>query len=236
MFDKLLWVNENNQFVFRRNIVEYDMQSASLSVSERYNLLDKTLLEQLRNTPKIERVKRIGLLQRDSKEFSDRMLQGIIDTRQEFLDINGITEDDIICLHSDAIVFDMKDADIIDHVDNVKFIKKGQWSSYMLYQGVEMYYSDGVIDFKGIPKDILKQHTLGIVQHLVKIFELLEACDDSIIPYMKKFHKKYLRDKLPDYYYTAFPRLGNFKMDNFQLFAFLMNVIRYDMRSWKYGG
>jgi hypothetical protein len=231
MIDKLLFINEDNSYLFRGNIVEYDMQSASLAVSERFNLMSKTLLEQLRNTPKDERVKKVGLMQRDDKEFSDRMIQGIIDTRQEFLDINHISEDDILCLHSDAIVFDMK-SDIIDHIDNVKFVRKGKWSSYMLYQGVEMYYGDGVIDFKGIPKQILKMHTLGIVQHLVKIFEYMEACDDSIIPYMKKFQKRYYEDRLPDYYYTSFPRVGTYKMDNLNLFAFLANVISSDMRSW----
>ena len=160
------------------------------------------------------------------------MLQGIISTRQEFLDINHITEDEILCLHSDAIVFDMNQTDIIDHVDNVNFIRKGQWSSYILYNGVEMYYNDGVIDFKGIPKDILKMHTLGLVQYLVKIFEYLEACDDSVVPYMKKFQKRYFSDKLPIYYYTSFPRVGTHKMENLNLFSFLTRVISSDMRSW----
>ena len=234
MIDKLLFINEENQFMFRRNIVEYDMQSASLAVSERFNLMDKTLIEQLRNTPKAERVKKVGLMQRDSKEFSDKMLAGIVSTRQEFLDINHITIEDILCLHSDAIVFDMNyQSDIIDHVDNVQFICKGRWSSYMLYKGVEMYYNDGVIDFKGIPKDILKMHTLGLVQYLVKIFEYMEACDDSVIPYMRKFQKRYFFDKLAPYYYTSFPRIGEYKMENLKLFSFLAKVIMTDMKGWR---
>ena len=232
MTDKLLFINENISYMFRRNIVEYDMQSASLAVSERFNLMSSTLIEQLRNTPKAERVKKVGLMQRDDKAFSDAMLQGIISTRQEFLDINHITEDEILCLHSDAIVFDMNQTDIIDHVDNVNFVRKGQWSSYILYRGVEMYYNDGVIDFKGIPKDILKMHTLGLVQYLVKIFEYLEACDDSVVSYMKKFQKRYFSDKLPIYYYTSFPRVGTHKMENLNLFSFLTRVISSDMRSW----
>ena len=58
MTDKLLFINENISYMFRRNIVEYDMQSASLAVSERFNLMSSTLIEQLRNTPKAERVKK----------------------------------------------------------------------------------------------------------------------------------------------------------------------------------
>lgn len=231
MIDKLLFINEDNSYMFRRNIVEYDMQTASLAVSERFGLLDSKLLEQLRNTPKEERVKKVGLIQRENKDFSDRMIQGIIDTRQEFLDINHINDDDILCLHSDAIVFDSH-SEIIDSIDNVKFVRKGKWSSYMLYKGVEIYYGDGIIDFKGIPKEILKMHTLGIVKYLVNIFTYMEAFDEEVIPYMKKFQRKYFEDKLPDYYYTSFPRVGVHKMENLNLFAFIANVVISDMKGW----
>jgi len=231
MIDKLLWTNENNSYMFRSNIVEYDMQSASLAVSERFNLLDTVTLEQLRNTPKQERVKKVGLMQRDSKEFSDAMIQGIITTRQEFLDINHIDEDDILCLHSDAIIFDMK-SNIKSKIDNVEFIKKHQWSSYLLYKGVEIYYGDGAITYKGIPKQILQMHTLGINKYLLKIFSMMEVCDENVISYMTKFQKRYFEDKLPEYFYTSFPKVGAQKMENLNLFAFIANVVLSDMREW----
>ena len=41
MHDKLLWLNNGIQYMFNNNIVEYDMVAASLSISERYGLLDK---------------------------------------------------------------------------------------------------------------------------------------------------------------------------------------------------
>jgi hypothetical protein len=231
MTDKLLFINENNQFMFRRNIVEYDMQSASLAVSQRFGLLDPVTIEQLKNTPKIDRVKKVGLMQRDNEEFSNKMIQGIIDTRQEFLDINHIKEDDILCLHSDAVIFDMK-SDIIDKIDNVEFIKKQQWSSYILYQGVEIYYGDGVITYKGIPKDILRMHTLGLNKYLLKVFSMMEECNPEIIPYLNKFQKKYLMDRLPDYFYTSFPKVGAYKLANLKLFGFIANVVMSDMRRW----
>lgn len=231
MIDKLLWTNEDNSFMFRSNIVEYDMQSASLAVSERYGLIDPITLEQLRNTPKADRVKKVGLMQRDNKEFSDNMINGIIKTRQEFLDINNIQESDILCLHSDAVIFNTT-SNIQSKIDNVEFIKKHQWSSYLLYNGVEIYYGDGAITYKGIPKQILQMHTLGINKFLLKIFSMVESYDDSIIEYLTKFQKKYLMNRLPEYYYIAFPKTGTMKIDNLKFFGFIANVIISDMRRW----
>lgn len=232
--DKLLWINEDISFMFRANIVEYDMQTASLAVSERYKLLDPILLEQLRNSPKHDRVVKIGLMQRDNKEFSDRMLQGIIDTRQEFLKQNHVDEDDILALHSDAIVFNMQSPRINTSVDNVKFIRKGQWTSYIQYEGVEIYHNDGIIDIKGIPKDISKQHTLGMIKFLQKIFGYLEACDDTVLSYIRKFQKRYYQDKLQEFYYKSFPKIGEYKTNNLKFLAFMAQVIAMDMREWWY--
>ena len=220
--------------MFRSNIVEYDMQTASLAVSERYQLLDPILLEQLRNSPKQDRVVKIGLMQRDSKEFSDKMIHGIIETRQQFLDQNHIDDDDILALHSDAVVFNMKTPRINASVDNVKFIRKGQWTSYIQYEGVEIYHNDGIIDIKGIPKNIAKQHTLGMIKFLQKIFGYLEACDDSVLSYLRKFQKRYYYDKLQDFFYKSFPKAGEIKYNNLNFLAFISQVIAMDMREWWY--
>jgi hypothetical protein len=231
--DKLLWFNEDISYMFRRNIVEYDMQTASLAVSERYGLIEPVLLEQLKTMPKDQRVKKVGLMQRESKEFSNALIEGIIRTREEFIKINHIEESDILCIHSDAIIFDMKNS-VIDKIDNVNFILKESWSSYMRYNGVEIYYddTDGVITYKGIPKDMLKMHTLGINKYLLQIFRMVESCDDSVITFMRKFQKKYLQDSLPDYYYNSFGKLGDFKFSNLKLFAFIANAVRSDMYEW----
>jgi hypothetical protein len=229
--DKLLWFNDDISYLFRANIVEYDMQTASLAVSERYKLIDPVRLEQLRNMPKDQRTREVGLMQRSDKEFSDAMINGIIQTRTEFLQQNHIDENDVLCLHSDAVIFHMK-SPIIDKVDNVTFAHKHTWSSYLRYNGIEIYYHDQCIDYKGIPREMLKCHTLGINRYLSQYFRMMEECDDSIIRFMSKFQSQYLKDQLPPYYYTPFGKRGEYKMDNLRLFAFLANVVLEDMHDW----
>lgn len=229
--DKLLWANEDISYMFRSNIVEYDMQTASLAISERYGLISPTRLEQLRNMPKDKRVREIGLLQREDKAFSNGLLKGIIKTRQEFIDTNHIDESSILCAHSDAIIFNMT-SPITDKIANVNFVMKGNWTSYLRYDGIEIYYGDGAIEYKGCSKELLKMHTLGINKYLLQIFEMMERCDDSVIPFMRKFQKKYLQDKLPEYYYTSFGKIGQYKMENLKLFAFVANAVMGDMYEW----
>ena len=229
MYKTIQWMNPNIQYVFRKNVVEYDMQSASLSVSRRFHLLDDALIDTYERMPKDKRTKAIGLIQRDDKEYSEKMINGILQTRKEFLQMNRLDESNIISLHSDAIMFIQTD-DIIDHVDNVPFIKKNAWTGYMRYDRVEMFYSDGVVEYKGIPKQMLQQHTMGMCQHILNIFNKIDQCDDDIYEYLRKFQRQYLQNKLPEYYYLPFGNTGKFMYENLKLLSFLAQVVMHEMR------
>lgn len=230
MYSKTLWENPDIQYMFNQNIVEYDMQSASLSISRRFKLLDDNWLDQLERMPKEKRTKLIGLKQRDDKEYSERMINGILQTRKEFIETNNLSSDDIITLHSDALMFVQKHV-ITDNIHGVPFIKKNTWSSYIRYGRVEMFYNNGVIDYKGIPKQMLQQHTLGMCQYLLTIFQLIEDNDlEGIMRFVRKFQKQYLQDKLPEYYYTAFGNTGKYKTENMKLLTFIVKIILKEMR------
>ena len=226
--DKLQFINDDISYLFRQNIVEYDMQSASLAVSERFNLIDSNRLDELKNMTKKKRVVEVGMMQKD-KEFSDALINAIIKTRQEFLDMNHIKESNIIALHSDAIIFN-NNSPIKTRIDNVEFILKSEWTSYIKYRNVEIYYGDGAITYKGIPREMLKLHTLGINLFLAKVFSMVENNDYSVIKYVKKTMKLYLSDKLPACYYMPF---GNIKsdgrMENLNFFSHIIKILVRDI-------
>jgi len=106
------------------------------------------------------------------------------------------------------------------------------WSGYVRYKGIEMFYNDGSITYKGAPKDILNQHTLGINKYLRDVFDKIDNYDETVLKYLSKFQKKYLQDKLPTYFYIPFGRNGNYKMDNLELFAFITNMALMEVKSW----
>ena len=88
-----------------------------------------------------------------------------------------------------------------------------------------MFYADGTIDYKGIPKQMLQQHTTGMNLHILKIFEMMENYDEDIIPYLRKFQKRYLANQLPDHYYIPFGHTGAFKSENLKLLSYLAKII-----------
>ena len=229
MFGKTLWMNPDIQYVFRKNIVEYDMQSASLSVSRRFKLLPVEFIDQLDRMPKDKRTREIGMKQKYDKEFSDKMINGILQTRKEFIETNNLTEDTIITLHSDALMFIQKHV-VTDNIEGVPFVRKNTWSSYIRYDRVEMFYSDGTIDYKGIPKQMLQQHTLGINDYLLKIFRMIEDNDPAVYDFIRKFQRNYLQDKLPDYYYIPFGKTGGFKTENLKLLAFIAKIVMKEVK------
>jgi hypothetical protein len=231
MHEKLLWTNDNIQFLFHGNIMEYDMVAASLSVSKRFQLLDNDLIEQLNLLPKKERTRRVGLLQRDDKIYSEKLLQGFIQIRKTFLENNGLSESNVLSLHSDACLFNSRKK-IITNADGVEFRKKGQWTSYMRFNHIEMFYGDGSIEYKNVNKDMLMEHTMGINLYLNKVFQMIEDYDDNVLNYISRMQMDYLQDKLPQYWYPSFGKIDQYKTYNLKLFAFVANVVIQEMRSW----
>ena len=97
-----------------------------------------------------------------------------------------------------------------------------------------MYYADGLVTYKNIPKELVQQHTLGINQYLCTIFAKLEDYDASVTDYMAKFQQKYLQDNLPEYYYLPFGRgkAGSVKIANLDLFGFLAQIVINEVKKW----
>lgn len=231
MHEKMLWFNDNIQYRFHDHIMEYDMKAASVSVSECFHLLDDETIRMLKLLPKEKREIKMGLLQRDDKEFSNRLLSSIREIRRKFLEVNNLDETNVISLHSDA-VFCSSTNQIVSNIDGVEFKHKGTWTGYIKYGQIEMFYVDGTVEYKGVPKELVRQHTLGIHQYICTVFDKIENYDTSVLQYLSKFQKNYLQDKFPEYYYTTFGKYGNYKMDNLKLFSFIANVVLDEMKGW----
>ena len=231
MNEKLLWFNPDIQFMFHSNIVEYDMVAMSVSISEKYNLLDKETISLLKLLPKRDRTKKVGCIQRDNPEYSNRLIKCELETREKFLKINGLDETNVLSLHSDACIF-KTNKEVIDDIDGIKFRKASEWTGYINYSGIEMFYNEGTIEFKGAPAEALKAHSLGLNNHLLNVFKKIENYDEEIFDYMAKFQSKYLQYKLPDMYYIPFGKAGEFMTTNLSLLGFLMNVVLAETKGW----
>lgn len=231
MHEKLLWFNPNIQFMFHGNIMEYDMVAMSVSISERFNLLDPETIKILKLLPKEKRTVKVGLIQKENKEFSKRLISCELEIRRKFLETNGLDESNVLSLHSDAVIFNSH-KEIVNVIDGIEFKHVDTWSSYMNYNGTEMFYDNGVITYKGIPKDMLNRHALGIHKYLCNVFKKIDNYDTEILKYLSRFQTLYLKDKLQDFYYLPFGTNGEYKMHNLSLFAFVVRAVLNDMKGW----
>lgn len=228
MFDKALWYNPNIEYMFHDNIVEYDMTSADVSICEQYKLLSQEKINQLKLMPKEQRNRTVGCIRRDDQELSKKLQQGILEMRQEFITANKLSEENILSLHTDAVIFYSKKK-IKTDFESVQFRLDKSYTGYIRYQKIEMFYNNGLLDIK--PKNILSQHRLGLCPHIMKICDRIENYDPIIIKEISQFQTLYLQQKFPEYYYIPFGN-GKYFNSNLELLAFLANICLKEVRAW----
>ena len=218
MHDKMMWFNEKIPYIFHANIVEWDMAKASLSVCERFGLLDSKEIARMKALPKLDREKAMGMHQRGNKEFSNQLLSGIREIRRKFLEATRKR--------------------IISEIDGIKFHHDNTWDAYIRYDRAEIFYKvdelgNGSLDFKNVGKEKVQEHTFGLNRYMTKVIGYIENYDKDVLKYMRKFQQQYLQDKLPEYYYSSFAKIGDFKTTNFELFALMANIVIREVNSWK---
>lgn len=227
MYESTLYFNPNKFYVINKPIVEWDMEAASVAICDRYKLLPKDKINALRLSKKEDRTRQMGLLQRD-KEFSDKLIRGIIEMRQLFIDMNNISDDEILSLHSDALILNTNRS-LIEDIQGVTIRPKNRYTSYLRYDGIEMFYVsnniENYIEYKGASKYMLDCHTLGLTKVLTKFFKMLEDYDPDILRYLRNFETEYRNDQAPPACYIRFGKtVGDFKYKNLKLLGLLATI------------
>jgi hypothetical protein len=172
----------------------------------------------------------IGKLRRDNKEFSNLFQERLLEAREDFIRANDLDESNILSLHVDAVIFFSKKK-IITDFGPVKFRLDKQYTSYIRYGKIEMFYNDGVLDIK--PSNAYSEHRLGLCIHIIRIFQSIEDYNGYLLTYIAKFQQRYLQQKLAEQYYVPFGLgVGEYYKTNLELLAFLTNICLKEVISW----
>ena len=215
------------------DISDYDEEIQEIN----FKLLPKEIISELKLMSKTQRTIKMGKLQRDDKQFSENLLAGIRNIRKKFIEMNNLTENDILSLHSDACFINTNKS-IISNIEGVNFRKKNSWNSYVRYKGIEMFYKydikNNYIDYKNVPIEMVQQHEMGLNTYLKRVFGYIEDYDENVLKYIAKFQKQYLKNELPEYFYTPFGRNGTNKFSNMELTAFIAQIVIKEVNEWHY--
>ena len=206
------YTNKNMLYLFNRTIYEYDIQSADINLCIRYKLLPEHRIEKIKKLDKSRRVVKMGLLQKD-KDFREKLKDAFTAIRKEFYKSNDIDIDDIIAVKKDAI-FTTKNCEQTSF-DNVTFVTKNLFTSFIQINNLEFYYSHERVVVKGIDDDILNRHENGMLNIILTFFKKMETSSiQDTLTYLNRMVTKYKLRQLPLEYYREFNASSKYVLVN----------------------
>ena len=202
-----IFINENIFYLFNKSIYEFDMKTAGYNLSRAYKLLPDDKLEELGRLKKERRTIEIGKLQRDNKEYKERLIKAFEEARRMFFEANDLQADEIISIKKDAI-FTTRYCEFQQFLDYIEFRPKNEYSSYIrLNKKIELYYSQDKLDIKGLNDESIQYHQDYMIHFIKLFFHKMETEDTStILGFMRRFIDRYKRRELPVGYYRRFDR------------------------------
>lgn len=203
---KSIYYNPNIEYLFNEDIIEYDMGDAGFSLIKEYKLLPENDINTLMRTHKgKERHIAVGKLQRDDKEFSNRLSNAFSEARRLFVENNNLDDNRIIAVKKDAffIIGNCKRT----RFGYIQFKKKNIYSSYIRFSNIhnlEIYYNNIDMDIKGMNDKSIDKHRLFMYDILKKIISMIEIKNERVKRFIMNFIEKYKRGELDEAYYLEF--------------------------------
>ena len=151
LWNRTTWTNKNIDFLFGTKIVEYDMKSAGFNIARQFKLISEDTAKSLAEMKKDARNKKMGLMQRNDKEFTKKLSEGFKLCRKWFIVKNEIEEHQILCTKKDAIFLIDTNPEFLN-TGYMTFDAKNTYSSYFKLNKREFYLNPklNICDIKGL--------------------------------------------------------------------------------------
>lgn len=214
IYEHDIFINQNNPYMFNKEIIEYDMKEAGFSLIKEYNLLGKNEIKYLEKLSKDRRTVSIGMMERTNKELVKNKKEAFKEARRMFFEANNININDIISIKKDAIFLNKR----IQHTkfkEYIDFRLKNTYSSYIyLGKKLEIYYSSYKTDVKGISDEKLESHNDYMLDIINKFINKCEtSTSENSLEFLKRMVSKYKRRELDFGYYRTFDNRSVFEVD-----------------------
>ena len=176
------------------------MKDAGFSLTKKYNLLPPSDISYLETLDKEVRKIKLGLIQRDDKDFRRALSNAFKEGRKLLFEANGLDDDNVLAIKKDAIFTTQSCGQT--EFDGLIFAEKNTYSSYYLFDRYEFYYFNEGMDIKGISDENILKHADFMVTALHDFMRLMEVSSrERCIRYIKDFVKYYKSKELSIEYY-----------------------------------
>lgn len=159
---------------------------------------------------KKERQVQIGIMQKNNKEFAQKLSNGFKEARRLFFEANNIGDLDILSIKKDAI-FTLKPCRNV-RFGNLFFDTKNKYTSYLYLNRFEFLYNQDKIDIKGIDDNNVVLHNDGFLLFLKDYFMYKEnMTNDYVRKFIIDFAKDYKEKELPIEFYRELNKNSLYK-------------------------
>lgn len=128
------------RYFINKPIREYDLSKANISALLYMNRISLQEYNSYIAMPKYNREIMIGKWIRKDKSVYQNIQAGIVEAKKRFILTNNISNDDIIAIHNDSIIF-IGNQKITNEFSPFLFRLEDSYSSFMQLQDLELYYS-----------------------------------------------------------------------------------------------
>ena len=206
-------------YLFNQYIREYDISKANINILFAKGVIDENLYRQLYDADRMDRQVYIGMMIRNNEKIQEVLNEGIIEYKQKFFEANGITDADIISIKNDA-VFVLNKAPRILKFDNIEFVHKNTYTSFMRLNEIEVYYGcdlcDEVIDIKGIKDSDIGKYHLGFLYIILDFLNTLQKSGAKpALDYITSIMTQYVKLELPIDIYRRFRSSNDYVLNGF---------------------
>lgn len=217
MIEKTNYLKDIN-FLINNQIYEYDISKANINILFRANMISEDEYNRLLNAPREVRQKDIGIkILRDNNIYKI-INQGIIEMRNIFMEVNNISDEQILSAKNDAL-FIIGEKPKITKFDNVEFVLKNVYNSFFLANNLEFYYFVDTINnietlhVKGISDENLYKHKDYMVDFLKALFGTIQLNIKDAIIMLRYFYNQYINNELDVRYYRNFDSISLYTIE-----------------------
>lgn len=212
LYKRDVFLNKEIPHIFNKEIYEYDMHHAGISISRELNLLPDDVLDKIeeRAKNKKEIAISLGKIQKKDNNYKEGLKNGFEEIRRRFFESNELEDFNILSIKKDAIFTLIPCKNLI--FGKVVFSLKHKYTSYMYTGSYELYYNINELEVKGLDDLQLFHHENHVTEFLKRVFyKMEEEGKESALRYVKVMSDRYKRLELDPGFYRDFNHASNYR-------------------------